>query len=80
MSEQVLLGHPFIERTGAVKLKGKFKDTPDEQAERADEVEPDIDLMALQPATKAEAASDSTFVSSVKKIQGGKRKGREAPS
>ena len=82
MSEDVLLGHPFLERSGAIKFKNKFKDTEDDQDDRAwvkgDEEEPDIDLMALHPPTKSEAAKNKDFGATVKKQQEAKRAARQA--
>ena len=80
LGEDVLLGHPFIERTGAVKIKGKFKDTPDEAAEREDDDDPEIDLMALQPPSKKSAAGGSSSKGAIDKKQAVKKGSRPKPS
>ena len=82
MSNDVLLGTPFLRASGAIKMKGKFKETDEEKAEtealHADS-EGDIDVMASQPPTKAEKAADDAHAVAVQQKNVGKRT-RPAPS
>ena len=81
MNNEVLMGTPFINATGAVKMKGKFKDTEDEKAVKLNEetqTEPDVDVMAIEPSSKKQASSDAAYIQKQKALQAEKRKKRAA--